>query len=488
MGFMATGELPQEPKKAGREPLTPAKRKRLEKVFEVASKKAEGAAAPSDFDYVTDLLLQCVTGDPGNAIYVRAYVENLQKKYGNNKKGSPLAQFKERAARAALKKALAQGQWDEAIQQGLKVLTVNPWDGPTLTGMASAAGKTGDRDCEYCYLQSALMGSPKDPAYNRLMAIALTDRGLIDQAITFWHRVEEILPEDEEARRAVAVLTVQKARSRGGFDADDEKRARAKTQQQEEATLEQKLLRAIEQDPKNLAHYLELSQIYLNDERYKECEELLARAYEVSDGDPDIREKWEDAELRHMRQRLTLIKDPNAKKKLQAVFFAKDLEVWKNRVHRYPNNLAFKYELGYRYLLNKRYEEAIRELQVARNDPRKKGACMLALGQCFQHIEQYSLAMKHYESAIQEIPDRDADTKKRALYQAGRLAAFLRDFETAGKHLSTLATLDFTYKDVSQLLDKIAKLRENPSSNHAKPAGEPPGEPEADQHHDPGTT
>ena len=30
--------------------------------------------------------------------------------------------------------------------------------------------------------------------------------------------------------------------------------------------------------------------------------------------------------------------------------------------------------------------------------------------------------MKHYEAAIQEIPDRDADNKKKAMYLAGRLA------------------------------------------------------------------
>ena len=198
--------------------------------------------------------------------------------------------------------------------------------------------------------------------------------------------MEEALPNDEEAKRAIAVLTVQKARSRGEFDADDEtsRKARAKAHQQEEATLEQKLLQKIQQEPKNLAPYLELSQFYLNDERYKDCEELLAKAYEVSDGDADIREKWEDAEVRHLRQRISLTKDPAAKKKLRSEFFEKDLEVWKNRVRRYPNNLAFKYELGYRYMLTKRYAEAIQELQVAKNDPRRKGACMLALGQCFQ--------------------------------------------------------------------------------------------------------
>ncbi len=487
---MATEEHSPEGRKTVREPLSPAKQKRLEKVFEVAGKKAATAATPNDFDYVTDLLLQCVAGDPGNAIYVRAYLENLQKKFGNSKKISALAQFKERGSRSAFRKALAQEQWDEAVQHGLKVLTVNPWDVPTLTGMAAAAEKCGDHDCELCYLKAALTGAPKDPACNRLFAIALTERGLIDQAITFWHRVEDALPNDDEAKRAIAVLTVQKARSRGEYDEDDEisQKRREKDQQQEEATFERRILRKIEREPQNLANYLELSQYYINEERYKESESLLAAAYKIADGDLDIREKWEDSQLRYLRQKVTRAKDPAVKKKLQAEYFEKDMEVYKHRVERYPGNLAFKYELGYRYMLTRRYDEAIRELQAAKNDPRRKGACMLVLGQCFQHIKQYRLAMSHYESAIQEIPDRDADNKKRALYLAGRLAMALKDVETAEKHLTTLAGLDFTYKDVSALLDKIARLRENPESVVAKGGRPVEAQPPSDQQKDMETT
>ena len=145
---MASVERPPENAKPGREPLSLAKRKRLEKVFEVASKKAAASTTPADFDYVTELVGQCVLGEPGNAAYVRMYVESLQKKYGDNRKGSSLAQFKELGARSALKKAVAQEQWDEVIQQGMKVLAVNPWDMHALLGMSKAANKSGDRDCE----------------------------------------------------------------------------------------------------------------------------------------------------------------------------------------------------------------------------------------------------------------------------------------------------------------------------------------------------
>ena len=89
---------------------------------------------------------------------------------------------------------------------------------------------------------------------------------------------------------------------------------------------------------------------------------------------------------------------------------------------------------------------------------------MLALGQCFQQIKQYRLAMSHYDLAIQEIPDRDPQNKKLALYLAGRLATAMKNLDVGEKHLTTLAGLDFSYRDVSTLLEKIARLRESPES------------------------
>lgn len=449
-----------------REPLPPGKQKRLEKIFEVANQKAAAAETPSDFDYATELFTQCVLGDPGNPVYLRGYLENLQKKYGSAKNISRLAQLQEWGARSALKKAQNQEHWDEVVVQGLKVLTANPWDVPTLTAMAMAAQKMGDRDCELCYLMAALKGSPKDPACNRLYALALADRGLLDEAIVFWRRVEEALPDEEEAKRAIASLLVEKARSSGRFEDNSElaRKARLRTQQQEELTAEQQLQQKIQNDPQNLSHYLELAQFYSNDERFREAEELFAKAFEISDGDPDIREKWEDCQLRRLRQQMTKVGDPEERKKLHAEYLNREIAVYKNRVERYPNNLTFKYELGYRYMKAKRFPEAIQELQAAQNDPRRKGECLLALGECFRQIRQYQLAKNHYEAAIREIPDRDVENKKKALYLAGALSLGLKNLDAAEKHLTALAALDFHYKDVSALLDKLNRLRQNQDS------------------------
>ena len=100
-----------------REP-SPTLRKRLAKIFEAGQKQE----AQNKFDYASDLYTECVQGDPGNLEYVQSFMTNLHKKCGSAKKLGPIVQFKERGARAALKKAIAQEDWDEAIRQGITVL------------------------------------------------------------------------------------------------------------------------------------------------------------------------------------------------------------------------------------------------------------------------------------------------------------------------------------------------------------------------------
>jgi len=153
---------------------------------------------------------------------------------------------------------------------------------------------------------------------------------------------------------------------------------------------------------------------------------------------------------------------------LKREFFAHDLALAKTRVERYPNSLRFKFELGQRHKIAGQYPEAITQFQLAKNDPKFKGHCNLLLGECFQRIKQYPLAIDHYELAVQEITDRDLDSKKKALYWAGKLSVFVGNLDDGQRHLTTLAALDFHYKDVSALLDKIARMRENKGEEEEK--------------------
>jgi tetratricopeptide (TPR) repeat protein len=472
---MASQEPPEESQQGdGKQPLSPAKRKRLQQCFEHANLQM----SQGNYDYATELFTQCVAGDPANLIYLQSFLANLKKKYNDNKKGSKLALIQLPRARSGVKKATAHEDWLGVIKAGLEALKLNPWDVSTLSQMADASNAMGNHDVQLACLKTALEANPKDPHVNRLCAEALRELGQFDQAMACWHRVEQAKPGDEEAGRQIASLAVEKTIAKGGYEDPDRRSTALEAEKQQpkreevvELTAEQRLEREIARNPKDASKYVELAELHMTRERYERAEQMFAKALEISAEDDDIRERWEDAQLRHLRQNLVKAESEakqsdsqEAKKRFQQLkqeLNAKELEVHQNRVKRYPNNLTFRYDLGVRYQMNGRYNEAISEYQQARNDPRRKGVCMLALGQCFQQIKQYRLAMSHYESAIQEIPDRDASNKKLALYLAGRLATAMKDYEVGERHLTTLAGMDFSYRDVSKLLDKIAELRES---------------------------
>jgi tetratricopeptide (TPR) repeat protein len=490
---MASEETsPNTPEKDGEQglpQLTPAKRKRLQQAFEAANNQMR----QGQHDYAHELFTQCVLGDPANPAYVQSFLANLKQKYNNNKKGSNLAAFTGFGARAKVKTAAMKKDWASVLKRGLDTLKLNPWHVGTLRHLARACDELGCLDSQLWFLRTALEHDPKDPEVNRECAIALKGKKQYDQAIACWHRVEQARPGNEEASRAIASLSVEKTIVEGKYGEDGggkggTKAGGARTDAAE-LTPEQRLERDIRRNPKDLTKYIELSEFYIREELFSKAGEVLTRAVQVSGGDLDMRERLEDVEMRHLRQDFTKAEEQfhqtgreEDKRRYEAAkrqVFEKDLVMYKNKVERYPNNLAYKYELGLRYQVIGQYSEAIAEFQGAQNDPRRKGLCLLGLGECFQHIKKYNLAMDHFEKALAEIPDRDADARKRTLYRAGRLAAALGHYDVAERHLATLAGMDFSYRDVSALLDKIGEIRKNrPESQSEGDGGPAPAGPE----------
>jgi len=472
MASTAPEAQPEKPGKAGQpeqdqaaKGLSPVARKRLEKMFE----HAEQRASQEQYDYAVELLTQCVLGDPGNMAYAQKFVDTLRRKYKQNKKGAPFAHFKARGARSAVKKAIGGEQWADAVKHGVAALKLNPWDVPMLMAMAQVAEHLGSRECQLGYLKAALEVNPKDVAVNKACAIVLQAVGQFDQAIACLRRAEQESPDDEEIQRRISELLVRKTVKVDQQAQEDPSRTIAAHKagtaaDEEDLTPEERLKRRLQQDPNNLPASYELAQLYANQGRYEEAEEVFARAYEASGESEDVKERWEDLQVRRLRAEVTAARkrrkeSPEAEaeyRRLRKRLNDKEKEVWHHLCDRYPNNMRFRYDLGLRYQIAGDFQEAIKLFQVARTDPRCRGLCNLALGECFQQIKQYRLAINHYESAIQGIPDRDADNKKKALYNASRLAMALKNYATAEKYLTQLAGLDFGYRDVSSLLDKLA--------------------------------
>ena len=292
------------------EPPSPTAKKRLQKCFEHAGKQM----SQDNFDYATELFGQCVMGDPTNHVYVQSFLGNLRKKYHDNKKGASLAQLKERRTRTAVKKALAKSEWYDSDTQrrggpeGESLGRAHAdRHGHRVGGIDGRFRLAGFLRVRNGLPQERLDMNSKDPEVNRLCGIVLGKRRVFDQAIVCWHRVEQARPDDDEPKRAIASLAVEKTIIKSD-DSDPMKisargQPGSQQQSQEDLTPEERLRRKLAKDPKDLASYNELAQFLVNADRYREAEEALSRALKVSTGDHELREKLNDVQVRHLRHR-----------------------------------------------------------------------------------------------------------------------------------------------------------------------------------------
>jgi tetratricopeptide (TPR) repeat protein len=484
----------QQPAKSNRGSVpnvTAAVRQRLQAVFEHAQRSAEKA----DYDYAHDLYKECIVDDPANLIFLQHFLGNLGQKYGNNKKGSRFSSLMNRGSRNALGKAASKGQWREAFAAACDALKSNPWDVTTLLDVAGAYELIGSDECQLYVLRWALDASPKDVTVNRRAAKTLAKIGQFEQAIACWRRVDQAKPGDPEAAKAISQLSVEQTIQKGGYNQEllqgavdsaaleetvRERIAKPQTDSGEFADTksepasgrEKELIDAIVESPAVVANYLELAELFTSQNRLRETTEILARALAASGGgDLTVRERLEDAHLRRAQNQVAVAqRRAEQEKTKEASDLAKrmaaqanqaELEVYLARASRNPGNTLLQFELALRCKRAGKFREAIQAFQAARGDAKRKAEVELHLGESFQHIRQFTLALASYEAAIEASDDMQPETRKLALYRAGVLAAELGDRERAEKQLTRLAAIDFGYRDVADRLDKLAALRDS---------------------------
>ncbi|QGJ69301.1 Hypothetical protein PBC10988_9740 [Planctomycetales bacterium 10988] len=457
-----------ETKDPSYKPPSPRERKALQDNFT----RANQVAATGGYEYAVGLLTICVTRDPGNKLYAQAFLSNLQKQYDNNP--GKIGQFKKlgtATSKASMRRHISKGRYVEAIKLGVEVLKVNPWDTGGLVNMAQACEGMEFHECELFYFDNALMTDKDSVDLNRKFGITLERLGEFDRATNCWRRVLEQKPQDEEAKKKISDLSVRKTIDTGYEDADSTKDARRVTtpmgRGDRDISPEERLEKELQRDPSDISKYLELAGLYRAKDRWKEARDTLQKATEASGGDHNIQEKFEDAEMTYRERQTEKAKvmaqeDPTEERiemhqKLSRALNRYKLDVYRKRAERSPENLTFHYELARCFERSKMVKEAIASYQKARGDEAHKGEVLYGLGRCFASIKQYRLALNHLKEASTLLkPGEDGD-KISALYMTGVIAMdMLDDLDTAQESFTKVASLDFSYKDVAERLDKLS--------------------------------
>jgi len=487
--------------------ISAALRRRLQQCFEPATKLMQ--QEKYDHDYANALLTECVQHDPGNLLYVEKFLENLQRKYDNNKKGARFSGF---GGRGAFKKAVAKKAPLEILLAGPALLKINPWDVATLRPMAEACEALDLREIELRYLRNALDANPKDPEVNRHCAKSLQRMGQYDQAIVCWHRVEEALKHDPEAPRMIADLQIEKTRARGGFGeaargrpgsgtglatgrhaagqpsstgeavSSDPKTGASATdgvldgshsatnKREFHLTPRQKLERAIHEDSTDIESLVQLAQLHLDEHRLGDAEIVLKRALAVSGNDHKIREKYEDVAILRRRQQLSVSERLAASERtpesqelvtqLRTELNRVELEIYRGRCDRYPNESAYRYQFGLRLKRAANFAEAIVQFTELAENSSQAVAAALELGECFQMLKQYQPALKWYRRAVEGgAGGEQPEIRKLALYRGAVLATALNELDVGESLLAQLVKLDEGYKDAADRLDKLRQIR-----------------------------
>lgn len=444
------------------------------RVMQQLFQRANALMGQGNHDYAHELFVKCVIADPGNVVYTQTCLANLFQKHGDKKKGSMFAGI---GSKGGVKKCAMRKDWAGVIKSGLSALKANPWDTSTFLAMADACGHLDHDDTKAVYLRAALKFNPEDVHINRLCGAAFRERKEFDLATLCWQRVLKAKPDDEEAQRAVGQIMAERTIHEGHYEnaesSRDVKKGPSSTSgvQRDELSPEEQLRRQITKNPRDKAAYNELAALYMRADNLAPAEEVLTKAREAFPDDLDILEKLEDIQMRHLRdlvartekeaQEAGTEEAQKRHKVARAKLALKEQEHYEHLVERYPGNSSYHLKLGQRYQLVGKPNEAIQQFQQARNDPKYHGLCQLELGKCFQQIKQYKLASDHYANAIREISDQDEKNKKDALYHATKLELGLKNYDTAEEYGTALAAIDFGYKDIAALLDKIAKNRED---------------------------
>jgi tetratricopeptide (TPR) repeat protein len=358
--------------------------------------------------------------------------------------------------------------------------------------MANACEALHYNEVELRYLKNALEANRKDIEVNRHCARSLARVGQFDQAISCWHRIEELRKGDDEAPRMISELTVQKARHVAGIVdeipsvAETAARAHGKSapaaapkgepvrQQPEPAAIplnrRQRLEKEISDHPTIMDNYQELAELFSSEGRFPEAEKVLARALAASGNDLNVREQLENTQIRRVRAQLAVaekraasLQSDEARElahRVRSDLNRLELEVFGARCQRYPQNMEVRYELAVRLKRAGNYAEAVRYLTEAQQDAHYNVVAALEMGECLQHLHKYEKALECYRSAAQQAA-ADTQWKRLALYRAGVLATGLKDYQAAEKFLTQLVQIDSSYRDAAARLDKIRQIGHN---------------------------
>ncbi|MEQ1862549.1 MAG: hypothetical protein ABMA13_21730 [Chthoniobacteraceae bacterium] len=377
-----------------------------------------------------------------------------------------------------------------AMELAEKTLETDPYNVQANQLLRDAAKAAELPEIAAFAMETIVEGSPKDTKLLHELAEQYLAMGLADKAVAVYTKIGEINPADLIALKRGKDASAQASMKSGGWEQAQSYRDLIKNKDQA-VSLEQKgrVVRDLdmltaqiaevtpewELDQTNVDLSKRLAKLWDEQLEQKQDEESLNGALYylmhintiVNGADPTITRRISDLQLQQIDQQIKQYEDwfaaggdqhedaaqyQETLAELRRQRANTQLDDCKRRVERNPTDLQLRFELGEKLLEAGNFNDAIPELQRARQNPNARLRAMSLLGRCFVHKGMLDIAAGQFQSAVAEMTGMD-NVKKDTLYELALV------YETMGKRDEYLAALkliievDYSYKDAAKRVE-----------------------------------
>lgn len=328
-------------------------------------------------------------------------------------------------------------------------------------------------------LETIIEGNPKDVKIMHELARHHSQHGRPDKAVEIYNKIIAITPNDLAAIKGGKDASAAFSMQSGGWEREETTYRDLIKNKEEAVSLEQsgrsvrsdemidqilsELHAKAEREPGVVDTARQIAELYEQKENFESATDWYTYAASLS-GDSDLAlvRKACDMRLRQFdiaieAREAFIAANPAADEAKQ---FAEELATMKaqraeillaearTRVERNPTDFQFRFELGEILFNTGKFQEAIPDLQKARQNPNTRTRAMSLLGQCFMARSMFDLAAKTLADAASELSAMD-NTKKDIVYNLGLVYEKMGDKEKCVAHMKQIYEVDYGYRDVA---------------------------------------
>lgn len=443
--------------------------------------KAREAVKKKNYEYAVTLFISHLSANPAN-VGVRKELREAERAWKKMSGGGGfLAGAKIKALGMKVSTIMVKKDPEKAMIACEEILKQDPDVVPALIKLGEAAHLAKFNDVSIAAFEDALIVDKENKDALRAMGRTYKAMDELEKALKCFQKLAKLDPKDKEAeeetRNIPASMTAKKVKEgvdKGGYQnlIDKKEAAALEKMSARVRTPEQALERIselepmVEKNPKDTKTMRLIAELYVKAERPDDalawCEKAMAadpNDYLVSEMKGDLLLQRHEAGVKSLEDAYRKAGgDERVKAKLVKARqdkLAFEIEEYRKRVHAHPTEMGLRYQLGKALYDSEKIDEAIPELQKAKQDPRKKSEAGYYLGYCFVKKKMAKLALNELEAARTDLFEMD-DTKKNITYLIARIYEQAGKKEQAIAEFNKIAEVDFGYKDVTKRLEALS--------------------------------